>query len=102
MTRNFRTTSPSRPFYVLSQHGHLLPQDLEQTRVTIRNDDAVHYQSGIAVAAERQFEDLGGEDDANVRVHEPTNAPLPSRAASLAALHPAELEAAGIGVKPTL
>ena len=102
MTRNYRTTSPPRPFYVLSQHGRLLPQDLEQTRVTLRNDGAVHYQSGIAVAAERQFEDLGGEDDANVRVHEPTSAPPPSRAASLAALHPAELEAAGIGVKPTL
>ena len=102
LTRNYRTTSPPRPFYVLSQHGRLLPQDLEQTRVTIRNDGAVHYQSGIAGAAERQFEDLEGEDDANVRVHEPTSAPPPSRAASLAALHPAELEAAGIGVKQTL
>ena len=95
LTRNYRTTPP-RPFYVLNQHGRLLPHDLEQTRVTIRNDGAVHYQSGIAVAAERQFEDLEGEDDANERVHEPTSAPPPSRAASLAALHQAELEAAGI------
>ena len=98
MTRNYRTTSPSR----LSQHSRLLPHDLEQTRVKIRNDGAVHYRTGIAVAAESQIEDLEGEDDANIRVHEPTDAPRPTRAASLAALHPAELEAAGIGVKPTL
>ena len=102
LPRNY-TNATSRPLYVINQHGHLLPHDPDFTTVNFRQDGAVHYRP--ANPAQGRFEDHEEDGEVNQANHyaearEPPKAPPPSRAASLAALSPSALEAAGFGVKP--
>jgi hypothetical protein len=92
----------SRPFYyIINQQGHLLPHDSDLATIEFGHGDAVRYQAAQDHEAGGDYEDPGSNPGASrVEAQEPPRTPPPSRAASLVALNPATMGAAGIGAKP--
>ena len=92
----------SRPFYyIINQHGHLLPHDSDFATINLGHGDAVRYQAAQDHEAGGDYEDPGSNPGASrMEAQEPPETPPPSRAASLVALNPAAMAAAGIGAKP--
>lgn len=92
----------SRPFYyIINQHGHPLPHDSDFATINLGHGDAVRYQAAQDHEAGGDYENPGSNPGASrMEAQEPPGTPPPSRAASLVALNPAAMAAAGIGAKP--